>query len=145
MPRIRRSRSVRLLAAAAVGLVAVALFPATSAQAATAPFTVSVKGGYNNTQSLGTATGSVTATAGGTQASYSVTLCGESTYPSSSVTIVTGSATAYHTVYYQNCQTFSGSLSSSYGFATAQITVSGSTFYPGNQYTTYTKSRTVYF
>jgi len=133
------------LIAAAVGLVAVALLPATSAHAGTAPFTVSVKGGYNNSQSLGTATGSITASAGGTQASYSVTLCGESTYPSSSVTITAGSATAYHTVYYQNCQTFSGNLTSSYGFSTAKITVSGSTFYPGNEYTTYTKSRTVYF
>ncbi|WP_328345016.1 hypothetical protein [Micromonospora sp. NBC_00421] len=87
MPQVRSSRFVRLLAAGTVGVAAVATLPVTSAQAATAPFTVSVEGGYNNTQSLGTATGTVTGTAGSTQASYSVTLCGQSTYPSSQVTI----------------------------------------------------------
>jgi hypothetical protein len=108
-------------------------------------FTVSVAGGYNNSQALGTATGTITATRGTTAATYSVTLCGQSTYPSSQVTISAGSATATHTVYYQNCQTFGGTLTSSYGISTASITVSGSTFYPGNTYQTYTKTKTVYF
>lgn len=144
MPRVRSSRSVRLLAAGAAGVAAVAMLPAAGAQAATAPFTVSVKGGYNDSQSLGTATGTVTGTAGSTQASYSVTLCGQSTYPSARVTLQGGTATAGHTVYYQNCETFSGTLVSSYGFTNVQITVSGSTFYPGNQYTTYTKTKTAY-
>jgi hypothetical protein len=111
----------------------------------TSSFTVSVTGGSGNVVSLGTATGSVTATAGGTTATYSVTLCGQSTYPSSQVTITAGSATATNTVYYQNCQAFSGTLTSSYAFSSAQVTVSGSTFYPGNTYTTYTKSRTLSF
>ncbi|MGC4806342.1 hypothetical protein [Micromonospora sp. DT233] len=145
MSQVTSSRFVRLMAAGAAGVVAVAVFPAASAQAGTGSFAVSVKGGYNNTQSLGTATGTVTGTTGSTQASYSVTLCGESTYPSSTVTIRGGTATATHTVYYQNCETFSGDLVSSYGFANAEITVSGSTFYPGNQYTTYTKTKTAYF
>ncbi|WP_329011908.1 hypothetical protein OG271_01440 [Micromonospora rifamycinica] len=79
------------------------------------------------------------------QASYSVTLCGQSTYPSARVTIQGGTASVNHTVYYQNCETFTGDLVSSYGFSDAQITVSGSTFYPGNQYTTYTKTKTAYF
>ncbi|MEU7619573.1 hypothetical protein AB0B27_26265 [Micromonospora rifamycinica] len=145
MPHVRSSRFVRLLAACTAGVAALAVLPMASAQAATAPFTVSVTGGYNNTQSLGTATGTVTGTAGSAQASYSVTLCGQSTYPSSRVTIQGGSATVGHTVYYQNCETFSGDLVSSYGFTNVQIAVSGSTFYPGNQYTTYTKNRTAYF
>lgn len=144
MPQVRSSRLVRLLAAGAAGVAAVAMLPTASAQAATASFTVSVRGGYNDTLSLGTATGTVTGTAGSAQASYSVTLCGQSTYPSSRVTIQGGTATAAHTVYYQNCETFSGNLVSSYGFTNAQITVSGSTFYPGNQYTTYTKTKSVY-
>lgn len=145
MPQVRSSRFVRLMAAGVAGAAAVAILPAAGAQAGTASFTVSVKGGYNNTHSLGTATGTVTGTAGSTQASYSVTLCGQSTYPSSTVTLRGGTATATHTVYYQNCETFSGDLVSSYGFANAEITVSGSTFYPGNQYTTYTKTKTVNF
>jgi hypothetical protein len=145
MPQVRSSRFVRLLAAGAAGVAAVAMLPPAGAQAATASFTVSVKGGYNDTQSLGTATGTITGMPGSTQASYSVTLCGQSTYPSSRVTIQGGTATVGHTVYYQNCETFSGDLVSSYGFANAQITVSGSTFYPGNQYTTYTKTKTAYF
>lgn len=145
MPQIRSSRFVRLLAACAAGVAAVAVLPAASAQAGTASFTVSVKGGYNDTQSLGTATGSVTGVTGSTQASYSVTLCGQSTYPSARVTIQGGTATAAHTVFYQNCETFSGDLVSSYGFTNVQVTVSGSTFYPGNQYNTYYKTKTVYF
>ncbi|MEU7977272.1 hypothetical protein AB0B63_01905 [Micromonospora sp. NPDC049081] len=145
MPQVRSSRSIRLLAAGAAGAAAVAMFPAVSAQAGTSSINVSVKGGYNNTQSLGTATGTVTGTTGSTQASYSVTLCGQSTYPSASVTIQGGTATATHTVYYQNCETFTGDLVSSYGFTNVQVSVSGSTFYPGNQYTTYTKTKTVYF
>lgn len=144
MPQVRSSRFVRLLVAAAVGVAAVAVLPAAGAQAATASFTVSVKGGYNDTVSLGTATGTVTKAAGSAQASYSVTLCGQSTYPSSKVTIKGGTATATHTVSYHNCETFSGNLVSSYAFTNAQITVSGSTFYPGNQYTTYTKTKTVH-
>lgn len=145
MPQVRSSRFVRLLAAGAAGAAAVAMFPAVGAQAGTSSISVSVKGGYNNTQSLGTATGTVTGTTGSTQASYSVTLCGQSTYPSASVTIQGGTATATHTVYYQNCETFTGDLVSSYGFTNVQVSVSGSTFYPGNQYTTYTKTKTVYF
>ncbi|MFJ8686862.1 hypothetical protein [Micromonospora wenchangensis] len=145
MPQVRSSRFVRLLAAGAAGAATVAVLPAVSAQAGTSSFTVSVKGGANNSLSLGTATGTVSGTTGSNQASYSVTLCGQSTYPSSQVTIKGGSASAYHTVYYQNCETFTGDLVSSYGFTNIEVTVSGSTFYPGNQYTTYTKSRTVYF
>ncbi|MBO4163606.1 hypothetical protein [Micromonospora antibiotica] len=145
MPQVRSSRSIRLLAAGAAGAAAVAMFPAVSAQAGTSSINVSVKGGYNNTQSLGTATGTVTGTTGSTQASYSVTLCGQSTYPSASVTIQGGTATATHTVYYQNCETFTGDLVSSYGFTNVQVSVSGSTFYPGSQYTTYTKTKAVYF
>jgi hypothetical protein len=61
------------------------------------------------------------------------------------VTIQGGTATAAHTVYTQNCETFSGNLVSSYGFTNVQVTVSGSTFYPGNQHTTYTDSQTVSF
>ncbi|GHJ06812.1 hypothetical protein TPA0907_11790 [Micromonospora humidisoli] len=144
MPQVRSSRFIRLLAAGAAGAAVVAALPAVSAQAGTAPINVSVKGGYNNSQSLGTATGTVTGT-GSNQASYSVTLCGQSTYPSSQVTIKGGTATAYHTVYYQNCETFTGDLVSNYGFTNIEVTVSGSTFYPGNQYTTYTKTRTIYF
>jgi hypothetical protein len=108
-------------------------------------FTASVTGGYNNTQALGTATGTVTASHGGTTATYSVTLCGQSTYPNAQVTITAGSAAAYHSVNYSNCQTFGGTLTSSYGFTTVQVTASGSTFYPGNTYTTYTKTKTLYF
>ncbi|WP_194822971.1 hypothetical protein [Micromonospora sp. S-DT3-3-22] len=145
MPQVRSSRFVRLLAAGAAGAATVAVLPAVSAQAGTSTFTVSVKGGYNNTQSLGTATGTVSGTTGSNQASYSVTLCGQSTYPSSQVTIKGGTASANHTVYYQNCETFTGDLVSAYGFTSIEVTVSGSTFYPGNQYTTYTKFRTVYF
>ncbi|WKU07390.1 hypothetical protein [Micromonospora sp. HUAS LYJ1] len=145
MPQVRSSRFVRLLAAGAAGAAAVALLPAVSAQAGTSSFTVSVTGGYNNTLPLGTATGTVSGTTGGNQASYSVTLCGQSTYPSSQVTIKGGTASASHTVYYQNCETFTGGLVSAYGFTNIDVTVSGSTFYPGSQYTTYTKSRTVYF
>jgi hypothetical protein len=117
----------------------------TPATPVTNSFTVSATGGYNNSVALGTATGTITATRGGTTATYSVTLCGQSTYPSAQVTISAGSATAYHSVSYQNCQTFGGTLTSGYGISSAQITVSGSTFYPGNTYTTSTKSRTVYF
>ena len=145
MPQVRSSRFVRLLAAGAAGVAVVATLPATSAKAGTSSFTVSVKGGYNDTQSLGTATGTVTGTTGSAQAGYSVTLCGQSTYPSSTVTIQGGSATAAHTVYYSSCETFNGNLVSSYGFTNVQVTVSGSTFYPGNQHTTYSRTRTVYF
>jgi hypothetical protein len=145
MLQVRSSRFVRLLVAGAAGVAAVAMLPATGAQAATASFTVSVKGGYLDSHSLGTATGTVTGTGGSAQASYTVTLCGQSTYPSSSVTLQGGTATAAHTVYYQNCETFSGNLVSGYGFANVRISVSGSTFYPGSQYTTYTKTKTVYF
>ena len=145
MPRFRSSRSVRLLAAVVAGVAAVALLPAASAQAATASFTLSVRGGYNDTQALGTATGTVTATAGSTQASYSVTLCGQSTYPSSRITLQAGTASITHYVYYSSCETFNGSLTSSYGFSTADVIVYGSTFYPGNQYSTYSRSRTLYF
>ncbi|GAA0572611.1 hypothetical protein GCM10010172_66450 [Paractinoplanes ferrugineus] len=145
MPQIRSSRFVRLVAAGAAGVALVATLPAAGAQAATASFTVSVKGGYNDSQSLGTATGTVTGTAGSTQASYSVTLCGQSTYPTARVVLQGGTATAAHTVSYQNCETFTGDLVSSYGFNNVQVTVSGSTFYPGNQYTTYSKTKTAYF
>src|SRR3982751_5782424 len=103
MPQVRSSRFVRLLAAGTAGAAAVAMLPAAGAQAATASFTVSVKGGSNDSQSLGTATGTITGTPGSAQASYSVTLCGQSTYPSSRVTIQGGTATVAHTVYYQNC------------------------------------------
>ncbi|MEG3633544.1 hypothetical protein [Micromonospora palythoicola] len=145
MSQVRSSRFIRLLAAGAAGAAAVAVLPAAGAQAGTAPFSVSVKGGYNNTVPLGTATGTLTGAAGSAQASYSVTLCGQSTYPSSTVTIKGGTATATHVVYYQNCETFTGELVSSYAFSRADVTVSGSTFYPGNQYTTYSKTKTVYF
>lgn len=111
----------------------------------TGSFTASVTGGYNNSQALGTATGTITATRGGTTATYSVTLCGQSTYPNASVTITAGSGSATHYVSYSNCQTFGGTLTSSYGISSATATVSGSTFYPGNTYTTYTKTKTVYF
>ena len=80
MPQIRSSRLVRLLAAGAAGAAVVVMFPAVGAQAGTAPIAVSVTGGYNNSQPLGTATGTITGTTGSTQASYSVTLCGQSTY-----------------------------------------------------------------
>jgi hypothetical protein len=119
--------------------------PVPPATPVTASFTAPVTGGYNNTQALGTATGTVTATRGGTTATYSVTLCGQSTYPTASVTITAGSASATHSVSYSNCATFNGTLTSAYGISTATVTASGSTFYPGNTYTTYTKSRTLYF
>ena len=117
----------------------------TPASPVTNTFTVSVTGGSNNSQALGTATGTITATRGGTTATYSVTLCGQSTYPNALVTITAGSATANHSVNYQNCETFGGTLTSSYGFSSAQVTVSGSTFYPGNTYSTYTKTKTLSF
>lgn len=121
------------------------MLPAASAQAGTGTFTVSVKGGYNNTVPLGTASGSMTGVKGGGQASYSVTLCGQNTYPSSRVTIQWGTAMADHTVYYQACETFTGTLYSSYGLTDFEVVVYGSTFYPGNQYTTYSKSAIRYF
>lgn len=119
--------------------------PVPSPTPATRTFDATATGGANNSISLGRAVGSVTATRGGTTASYSVELCGQSTYPSSNVKIVAGSATVTHTVYYQACQTFTGTLSSTQGISTATVTVSGSTFYPGNTYTTYTKSRDLHF
>jgi hypothetical protein len=143
MLKVRPSRFVRLLAAVAVGVAAVATLPAVGAQAATASFNESVRGGYNDTQPLGNATGSVTRT-GSASASYSVTLCGQNTYPSSRVVIQGGTASVNHVVYYQDCETFSGTFASSSAFAFVTITVSGSTFYPGNQYTTYTKTATRY-
>ena len=60
---------------------------AAGAQASTESFTVSVTGGANNSQALGTASGTITGTQGGTTATYSVTLCGQSTYPSASITL----------------------------------------------------------
>lgn len=119
--------------------------PPPSPTQATRSFDATATGGANNSIALGRAVGSVTATRGGTTASYSVNLCGQSTYPSSSVKIDAGNATVTHTVYYQACQTFSGTLSSTQGISTATVTVSGSTFYPNNTYTTYTKTRNLYF
>ena len=144
MPQIRSSRLVRLLAAGAAGAAVVAMFPAV-AQAGTAPIAVSVTGGYNNSQSLGTATGTIT----GTTWQHPGELLGDAVraehLPEFPGDHQGGTASAGHTVYYQDCQTFTGDLVSSYGFTNVQVTVSGSTFYPGNQYTTYTKTKTVYF
>ena len=111
----------------------------------TGNFSVTVKGGYNAATPLGTATGSITSTRGTYTATYSLTLCGNQTYPSSTVTVTAGGASASHTVQYQNCQAFSGTLTSGSPISTAVIKVSGSTFYPGNTYTTYTSQQTVYF
>lgn len=109
------------------------------------PFSVTAKGGYNNSEALGTATGTVTSTRGTTTGRYSVTLCGDRTYPSSSVTITLGSARVSHSVSYSSCATFEGPLTSSYGISSATITVQGGTFYPGNTYRTYTGTRTLTF
>ena len=119
--------------------------PTPSPTPATRTIAATATGGANTSIALGRAVGSVTATRGGTNATYAVELCGQSTYPSSKVQIVAGSATVTHTVYYQACQTFTGTLSSTVGISTATVTVSGSTFYPGNTYTTYTKTRNLYF
>jgi hypothetical protein len=138
-------RPLRALLAASLLVAGGVALSATAAHASTETFTASVTGGYNNTHALGTASGTITATSGATTATYSVSLCGQSTYPSASVTIVAGSASVTHSVSYQNCQTFTGTLTSGYGITTATVTASGSTFYPGSTYTTYTKTRTVYF
>lgn len=110
----------------------------------TLSYGVTTKGGYNNATALGTATGTLTSTRGTTTARYKVELCGNQTYPSSTVTITAGSARVSHTVSYSSCQTFEGTLTSSYGIQSANVSVSGGTFYPGNTYTTYTKDTTVY-
>ena len=108
-------------------------------------FNVTARGGYNDSEALGTATGTVTSTRGATTARYSVTLCGDRTYPSSTVTITAGSARAAHTVSYSACRTFEGTLTSSHGISSATVAVQGGTFYPGNTYRTYTRSTSVAF
>ncbi len=145
MTRTRPQRAVR--AALVAGIVAVGgvLLPATAAHASTESFTVSATGGANNTVAVGTATGTVTATRGGTSATYPVQLCGQSTYPSASVIVAAGTASASHSVSYQSCQTFTGTPTSTSGIQTGTVSVRGSTFYPGNTYTTYTRSGNVVF
>lgn len=140
-----RIRPLPLLLAAALAVTGVAV-PAGAAHASTtASFDVTAMGGSNNAIAVGQATGSVTATRGTTTATYTVTLCGRSTYPSASVRIVVGNASVTHSVSYQNCQTFSGTLLSTNPISSGTATVSGATFYPGNTYTTYSKSRTLSF
>jgi hypothetical protein len=119
--------------------------PATSAQASTESFSVSVTGGYNNSQALGTAGGTLTATAGGTTLQYSFQLCGQSTYPNSRVTITAGSGSTTQYVSAGSCQSFSGTVTSSYAFSTASVTLTGATFYPGNTWSEYSKTRNVSF
>lgn len=108
-------------------------------------FGVTAKGGYNDATPLGTATGTITSTRGTPTARYVVNLCGDQTYPNSTVTITAGSARTSHTVSYSNCQTFEGTLTSSYGISSATVSVQGGTFYPGNTYRTYTKNTSVAF
>ncbi|GIG39510.1 hypothetical protein [Cellulomonas phragmiteti] len=106
---------------------------------------VAVTGGYNNTVPLGTATGSITGTRGGTSASYSVTLCGRSSYASTFLSITAGGASASHSVSNQSCQTFTGTLTSGSAFTGATVSVTSGTFYPGSTYTTYTRTQNVAF
>lgn len=92
---------------------------------------------------LGTATATLTATRGSTQATYSVELCGQSTYPSSSVTLTAGTGSAFLSVSPGVCQTFTGTITSSTGIQTATVALQGATFTP--EYKTFSTSRSVSF
>lgn len=142
MTRSFTLRPVRVLLAAALIAAGGIALQGTAAQAGSATISVSVTGGYNNTVALGTASGTI-ATTGNTTASYSVTLCGRNSYATTSLTITAGSASASHYVSNQSCQTFNGTLTSNYAITTATSKVTSGTFYPGNTYTTYTRSQTV--
>lgn len=111
----------------------------------TRSFDLTARGGYNSSEQLGNAVGSITATRGQKTASYTVQLCGQRTYPNASVTISAGTATVTHWVSYQDCQTFSGTLTSGLGISIARVNVTGGTFYPGNTYQTATRSTTLGF
>ncbi|UZN01621.1 hypothetical protein [Cellulomonas sp. S1-8] len=117
----------------------------TPATPVTRPVSVSVTGGYNNTVALGQATGSISGTRGTTTASYSVTLCGRNSYATTSLLITAGGASASHYVSNQSCQTFTGNLTSGSPLTGASVKVTSGTFYPGNTYTTYTRTGSVSF
>ena len=102
-------------------------------------------GGNNLTAALGTANGTLTAARGGKTLSYAFTMCGQSTYPASHLKITAGSATTMQTVSSGQCQQFSGTLTSTTAISSATVVLDGSTFWPGNTYTTYTKTKTVSF
>lgn len=142
-----RNRTQRALHVALTGLLAAGALalPASTATAASssASFSLAVTGGSNNGQSLGTATGTVTVDGG--SASYTVQVCGQSTYPNSVVTIKAGSATASHSAGSGACQTFGGPLSSTSPVASVNVELKGATFYPGNEHRWYTKSTTLHF
>lgn len=139
------NRVVTLIAVGVLTVVGAALLPQAGAQASTSSFSVSVTGGYNNSQALGTATGSLTATSGGKSLSYSVQICGQSTYPNSRVTIKAGSGSVTHYANAGSCSSYSGTVTSTTAISTGTVTLYGSTFYPGNTYTTYSKSRSLNF
>lgn len=144
MMRNRTLRPLHLLLAAGLAAAAVTT-SATAASAATVPVSVQLKGGQNNAYSLGSAQGTVDATRGGTSATYALTLCGQSTYPKSTVSVTAGSASASHSVSPGVCTTFTGTLRSGTALTSATVTVTGATFAAGGVHTTYSTSRTVSF
>ena len=131
-----RSPSTLLAGITLAALAVVA--PASAAHAdSVASVDVSVKGGYNNTQNLGNVTGTITRT--GSTFDYSLTVCRQSSY-----TQPRGTIGGY---YFGNgagfpCATYTGSFTQPGSAVTVSLT--GNTFYPGNTFTEYTKSRTYY-
>ena len=142
MTRTLSLRPARVLLTAALVAAGAVALPVTAAQAVPVPISVSVTGGYNGTVALGTVSGTVEST-GSTTAAYSVQLCGRSSYASTTLTLTAGSGSVNHSVSNQECRTFSGTLTSGYAVTTATAKVTSGTFYPGNTYTTYTRSQTV--
>lgn len=128
-----------------VTIVSTTTNPPDNTTPSTRAVNVAVTGGYNGTVPLGTASGTITRNSGGTTATYSVTLCGRNSYASSYLQITAGGGSANHSVSNQSCQTFSGTVASGSAFSGATIKVTSGTFYPGNTYTTYTRTQNVAF
>jgi hypothetical protein len=124
---------------ASIALAALAIVaPAAQAHADSAvSVDLSVTGGSGNSQSLGNVTGTITRT--GSTFDYSLTVCRQSSY-----TQPRGSIGG---TYFGNgpgwpCASYTGSFTQ-YSSAVT-VTLTGNTFYPGNTFTEYTKSRTYY-
>lgn len=134
---LRTHRAVRVLTTVLLAAGAVAL-PAAASHAAAASFNLSVSGNGN---ALGSTNGTIDAN--GTTATYTVNVCGQSTYPNTRVTIKAGTATASHYAGSGRCESFTGTLTSTSAISSATVTLAGSTFV-GSSHTTYTKDTTVW-
>jgi hypothetical protein len=122
---------------AAVALASVAIV-APAAQAHADPVVsvdVQVTGGYNNTQNLGHLTGTISRV--DSTFTYSLTACRQSSYTPPRGTI---GGNWYGGSYGDPCPTYTGSFTQA--STTVTLTFSGNTFYPGNTFTEYTKTRT---